>query len=333
MALSGNFNNYPTSQFGLYCEWTAKQSMWSNSTEITVNVYLHYYNIVTGQCNGEIGIGDLKGSFVSESVDDMYANAWTNTLIGTYTGVLKHNADGTLTGIPLTVKWDFQGTYDGEEINTIIASTIVDIDPITTYTLSLSTDDNVAIVAERTSTSAGETGVLSNGARLYYSDRLKITFILSDGYQISSRTVNGVNFVSGGTMIVDGDVSVAVTSQGIIKQSFSPENMRCYDSKGRTIRALYQWDENVNIRIKDVAITPPPVFQFSNRKAATTVDVASSVDGDDLVVSIPNELLRSPEAIFAHIRRSTGSGRRTLGVIYLPVRARQKPADAENTNE
>ena len=48
MALSGSFYNYPVSSFGLYCEWSASQSITGNYSDVTLNVYLSYYTIEVG---------------------------------------------------------------------------------------------------------------------------------------------------------------------------------------------------------------------------------------------------------------------------------------------
>ena len=42
MALSGTFQNYPVSSFGLYCEWSGVQSVTGNYTDVTLKVYLSY---------------------------------------------------------------------------------------------------------------------------------------------------------------------------------------------------------------------------------------------------------------------------------------------------
>ena len=48
MALSGEFQNYPVNNFGLYCTWSATQSVTGNYSDVTLNVYLHYYTIEVG---------------------------------------------------------------------------------------------------------------------------------------------------------------------------------------------------------------------------------------------------------------------------------------------
>lgn len=47
MALSGTFQNYPVSSFGLYCEWSGVQSVTGNYTDVTLKVYLSYGQIET----------------------------------------------------------------------------------------------------------------------------------------------------------------------------------------------------------------------------------------------------------------------------------------------
>ena len=49
MALSGTFQNYPVSSFGLYCEWSGVQSVTGNYTDVTLKVYLSYYTLDVGR--------------------------------------------------------------------------------------------------------------------------------------------------------------------------------------------------------------------------------------------------------------------------------------------
>ena len=78
------------------------------------------------------------------------------------------------------------------------------------YTLNMNTGENTTIQVERLSSPVDEaaTGVLSNGATIYYNDVLKVTFSASDGCDIGTHTVNGSTFTSGETITVTGNVSV-----------------------------------------------------------------------------------------------------------------------------
>ena len=40
MATSGSFSKYPVDNFGLYCTWSASQSVIGNYSDVTLNVYL-----------------------------------------------------------------------------------------------------------------------------------------------------------------------------------------------------------------------------------------------------------------------------------------------------
>ncbi|MBP5463030.1 MAG: hypothetical protein J6Y20_13050 [Lachnospiraceae bacterium] len=214
MASSGSFYNYPVSQFGLYCEWTSAKEASSNSTTITLNVYLRYYTIdVGGRSNCSVNINGVTQSFSTSAINDMSSSSWHNVLLTTKTQKVTHNADGTKTGVTLSASWPFNGTYSGTSIGTITASTTVNLDSITTYTLSTSAGTGSNITVNRTSSGYGSTGNLSNGSRLYYGDNLKITFTPSSNYAINAHTVNGSTFTSGNTHTVKGNVTVAATAQ------------------------------------------------------------------------------------------------------------------------
>lgn len=333
MALSGTFNFYEVSQFGLYCEWYGKQNNRTNSTSITVDVYLRHCGVVTDECDGVISVGGRQRRFKSKAIVDFETSEWINVLIGTSTINIPHDANGLCDNLVISVDWGFNNTYNGVEINTIHASTVENLTKIPVYELMVESDMYSAITVNRISSGAGTIGELSNGDILYSGDRLRIYFSAIDGYQVATHTVNNYTFVSGGTLFVDGTINIVCSSQEAIREPFIPENMQCFNANGDTLRFLYQWDKNVEITIKDVAVNPPPVFQFANRHTRTSINAQSTVRGKDLAVTIPNELLEYPEAIFAYICRSSGDSVRTLGSIHIPVYTRVRPGDSEHTNE
>lgn len=214
MALSGNFYNYPVSQFGLYCEWTGVQSPSTNSTTITLKVYLRYYTIsVSAREDGKVSINGVQQTYSTSAIEDMSSTSWHNVLLTTKTQKVTHNADGTKTDVALSASWRFGGPYSGISVDTITASTTVDLDPITTYTLSTSAGTGSSITVNRTASGYAATGNISNDAMLYLGDKLKITFTPSTNYAIATHTVNGSTFSSGNTHTVSGNVSVASTAQ------------------------------------------------------------------------------------------------------------------------
>lgn len=102
----------------------------------------------------------------------------------------------------------------------------------------------------------------------------------------------------------------------------------CYDSRGKPITRLYQWDKNQSITVSGLSTEPVPVFQFSNRKHQTSITVPATVTGSGLLAMVPNELLEEAETLHAYIYREVASGAgRTLGVVSIPVRPRRKPSD------
>ncbi len=213
MALSGSFKNYPVSNFGLYCEWSATQSKSGNYSDVTLNVYLHYYEIYVGaRSDSTISINGESETYTAPAISHN-AGTYYNRLLKSKTVRVKHNADGTKNNVSLSASWRFSGTYSGVSVGTITASTTINLDAIPTYSLSISAGTGSNITVNRTSSGYGGTGNLSNGARLYYNDKLKITFTPSTNYAISTHTVNGSTFSSGNTYTVSGNVSVKATAQ------------------------------------------------------------------------------------------------------------------------
>lgn len=130
MALSGTFQNYPVSSFGLYCEWSGVQSVTGNYTDVTLKVYLSYYTLEVGaRSDSTISINGVSETYTAPAIDD-YSSGWKKKLLKTKTVRVSHNADGTKSGVPLSASWRFSGTYSGVSVGTITASTIVTLNSI-----------------------------------------------------------------------------------------------------------------------------------------------------------------------------------------------------------
>lgn len=129
---------------------------------------------------------------------------------GSTSGTLKivHNADGTKSNVYVSFKTRVY-VYGSQEF----ANAYINLSNIATYTLSVSARTGSSITVNRTASGYAGTGNLSNGARLYYNDKLKITFTPSTNYAISTHTVNNSTFSSGNTYTVSGNVSVKATAQ------------------------------------------------------------------------------------------------------------------------
>lgn len=130
MALSGSFYHYPTSQFGLYCEWSGTQNEAENYTTVTLKVYLHIWDIsVSARDDGVASIDGSSGTYPTPAIKDS-TGGWHNIHLFDRTVNVYHNADGTKTGVELRASWRFGGTYSGVSIGTITATTTVDLDAI-----------------------------------------------------------------------------------------------------------------------------------------------------------------------------------------------------------
>lgn len=130
MALSGSFYKYPVDNFGLYCTWSATQSVTGNYSDVTLNVYLKYYTLNVGsRSDSTVSINGVSETYTAQAINDSTAD-YDLTLLKTYTVRVYHNSNGTKTGVPLSAYWRFSGTYSGTSITSITASTTIDLDAI-----------------------------------------------------------------------------------------------------------------------------------------------------------------------------------------------------------
>lgn len=130
MALSGTFQNYPVSSFGLYCEWSGAQSVTGNYTDVTLKVYLSYYTLDVGaRSDSTISVNGVSETYTAPAIND-YSSGWKKKLLKTKTVRVSHNADGTKSGVVLSASWRFSGTYSGVSIGTITASATVTLNSI-----------------------------------------------------------------------------------------------------------------------------------------------------------------------------------------------------------
>ncbi len=130
--VSGTFYKYPVAsanQFGLYCEWAGEQNVAGNYTDITVTVYLSYWNIDVGAKTCTVSAGGSSTTFTSPRVYH-YNNAWTKKLLGVATVRVPHESDGSKKNCTISVTFPFDGSMNGVSVPSIVASTTVDLDLI-----------------------------------------------------------------------------------------------------------------------------------------------------------------------------------------------------------
>ena len=146
MATSGSFSNYPVNNFGLYCTWSASQSVTGNYSDVTLNVYLKYYTLSVGsRSDSTVSINGVSETYTAPAISDS-VSGYDTTLLKTYTVRVAHNSNGTKTGVALSASWRFSGTYSGTSIGWITASTTIDLDSLdrTAPTVSCSTSNITA---------------------------------------------------------------------------------------------------------------------------------------------------------------------------------------------
>lgn len=161
MALSGSFYNYPANNFGLYCTWSATQSVTGNYSDVTLNVYLKYYTISVGsRSDSTVSINGVSETYTAAAISDS-VSGYDTTLLKTYTVRVNHNSNGTKTGVALSASWRFSGTYSGVSIGWITASTTVDLDSIdrTAPTVSCSVSDITASGLKISATSSATSDI------------------------------------------------------------------------------------------------------------------------------------------------------------------------------
>jgi hypothetical protein len=227
MALSGTFQKYPVSQFGLYCEWSGVQSQTDNYTDVTLKVYLHYYTIDVGaRSNAIININGTSETYSTSAIKDMASTSWKYKLLKEKTVRVYHNSNGTKTGVTLSASWSFNGTYSGTYVGTITASTSVDLNTIDRSSPTVSAE---ATVISSTSIKIKGTAnkncnkweySLNNGSSwTQYSTtngtsaEKTLTGLTSSNYtQIKIRATRTDNGVTGTSSAVSADITLPTIS-------------------------------------------------------------------------------------------------------------------------
>ena len=111
-----------------------------------------------------------------------------------------------------TIKFYVKATADVDNISFEQQTFSITLEPCPVYGLSISAGTGCSVTVDRTSGN-GSKGVLSAGTKkLYYGDKLKITFAPDTNYSITTHTVNETAFTSGGTHTVSADVTVKATA-------------------------------------------------------------------------------------------------------------------------
>ena len=180
-----------------------------NGTELTVDAWLsagYWYKLNSGmELTNAMEYIRISCTALPGYELDKYSNSYEEVIDGyTYTGL-----------IPRTV------TINGEDCFCYIDYsdvTITSSASLKQYTLSLSQGVGSLITVTRISSQQSGASIdeeLYDGDVIYHFDELQINFKPDAGYELSTHTVNGQSFTSGGTIEVAGDMSII--SDAIVK--------------------------------------------------------------------------------------------------------------------
>lgn len=139
--------------------------------------------------------------------------------VATGSADIVHEADGTksitieVTGNRFSRCYFYTVNGDGGSGWGCTGSKEITLTTIPTYSLSISAGSGSSITVNRTSSGYADTGNITAGTRLYYGDKLKVSFSPNTNYRLLTTTVNGAAFTSGNTHTVSSNVDVASTAQ------------------------------------------------------------------------------------------------------------------------
>lgn len=176
-------------------------SSWATSMSITLSGTYQAKTLTISKGAGTTLTVTKNGSTLSSG-----ATVYTGDVI-----TVSFSVNTGYTGISCTVSGvgsiSSGGTFTVSANHTITTSASVK-----SYSLSISSDTGSNVVVNRTSSplQGASTGTISNGAKIYYNDKLAITITPVSGYEIKTSTLNGGTVSSPHT--VTGNVSIVATS-------------------------------------------------------------------------------------------------------------------------
>ena len=109
----------------MYANWTAT-SQNSETVTIKLDVILSTYTLSVGPHNGVITVAGVDYSFTSPGISYKSEKVRNNAVL-TSRSIEVTVPAGQATAIPVSVKWDFYGTYGGVEISRVSAGGTINI--------------------------------------------------------------------------------------------------------------------------------------------------------------------------------------------------------------
>ena len=120
---TGSFESNTGTKMIMYANWTAT-SQNSETVTIKLDVILSTYTLSVGPHNGVITVAGVDYSFTSPGISYKSEKVRNNAAL---TSRSIEVPAGQATAIPVSVKWDFYGTYGGVEISRVSAGGTINI--------------------------------------------------------------------------------------------------------------------------------------------------------------------------------------------------------------
>lgn len=122
---TGSFESNTGTKMIMYANWTAT-SQNSETVTIKLDVVLSTYTLSVGPHNGVITVAGVDYSFTSPGISYKSEKVRNNAVL-TSRSIEVTVPAGQATAIPVSVKWDFYGTYGGVEISRVSAGGTINI--------------------------------------------------------------------------------------------------------------------------------------------------------------------------------------------------------------
>ena len=122
---TGSFESNTGTKMIMYANWTAT-SQNSETVTIKLDVILSTYTLSVGPHNGVITVAGVDYSFTSPGISYKSEKVRNNAVL-TSRSIEVTVPAGQATAIPVSVKWDFYGTYGGVEISRVPAGGTINI--------------------------------------------------------------------------------------------------------------------------------------------------------------------------------------------------------------
>lgn len=122
---TGSFESNTGTKMIMYANWTAT-SLNSETVTIKLDVILSTYTLSVGSHNGVITVAGVDYSFTSPGISYKSEKVRNNAVL-TSRSIEVTVPAGQATAIPVSVKWDFYGTYGGVEISQVSAGGTINI--------------------------------------------------------------------------------------------------------------------------------------------------------------------------------------------------------------